>query len=165
MKKRATALLMAALIGTFCMIGCGNEEVSSPDAETGVSVPGSEVSVSGSEKVEAANDPELEDGNYAVELTFEGGSGKAEILTPAAMTVSGGTATAVLQWNSPNYDYMIVDGEKYLPVNAEGNSVFEIPVRIFDEPINVIGDTVAMSTPHEVEYTLTFHSDTVKPAE
>ena len=60
---------------------------------------------------------------------------------------------------------MIVDGEKYLPVNKDGNSAFEIPVPGFDQPINVIGDTVAMSRPHEVEYTLTFHSDTMKQAE
>lgn len=106
-----------------------------------------------------------EDGAYTIELTFEGGSGKAEVYSPAALTVSGGTATAAIQWSSPNYDYMIVDGEKYFPVNTEGNSVFEIPVRAFDEPIDVVGDTVAMSTPHEIAYTLTFHSDTIKTEE
>lgn len=108
---------------------------------------------------------ELEDGNYTIDLTFEGGSGKAEILSPASVTISNNTVTATLQWSSPNYDYMIVNGEKYLPVNTEGNSIFEIPVSTFDEPIAVIGDTVAMSSPHEVEYTLTFHSDTLKKAE
>ena len=66
------------------------------------------------------------------------------------------------KWNSPNYDYMLVDGEKYLPVNADGDSEFEIPVLCFDEPMQVVGDTVAMSKPHEVEYTLTFHSDRMK---
>ena len=73
--------------------------------------------------------------------------------------------TATIQWSSPNYDYMIVDGEKYLPVNTEGDSVFEIPVLFFDKPMDVIGDTVAMSKPHEIEYTLTFYSDTLKSAE
>ena len=107
----------------------------------------------------------LEDGTYAVELTFEGGSGKAEVLSPATVTVSGESVTATIQWNSPNYDYMLVDGEKYLPVNTEGDSVFEIPVLAFDEPMEVIGDTVAMSKPYEIEYTLTFHSDTMKLAE
>ncbi|MBO5208266.1 MAG: iron transporter [Lachnospiraceae bacterium] len=117
------------------------------------------------ETVQAFNTQELEDGNYTVELTLEGGSGKAEVLSPATVVVVEGTMTATIQWSSPNYDYMIVDGEKYLPVNTEGNSVFEIPVKIFDEPIDVIGDTVAMSTPHEIEYTLTFHSDTMKTVE
>ena len=60
---------------------------------------------------------------------------------------------------------MVVDGEKYLPVNTEGNSVFEIPVAAFDEPFVVIGDTVAMSKPHEIEYTLTFLSATMQNAQ
>lgn len=117
------------------------------------------------ETAQAFNVGELEDGSYTIELTFEGGSGKAEVLSPATVVVSEGTMTATIRWSSPNYDYMIVDGEKYLPVNTEGNSVFEIPVLVFDESIDVIGDTVAMSTPHEIEYTLTFHSDTMKAAE
>lgn len=104
----------------------------------------------------------LEDGTYSMEISFEGGSGKAEILSPVTVTVAGGETMATVHWNSPNYDYMIVDGEKYLPVNTEGDSVFEIPVFQFDEPMDVIGDTVAMSKPHEVEYKITFHSDTAE---
>ena len=95
-----------------------------------------------------------------MEITVEGGSGKAEILSPVTVTVADGKTTATVQWSSPNYDYMIVDGEKYLPINTEGNSIFEIPILIFDEPMDVIGDTVAMSKPHEIEYTLTFYLDT-----
>lgn len=108
---------------------------------------------------------QLEDGIYTIELAFEGGSGKAKVLSPATVTVSGETVTANIQWNSPNYDYMIINEEKYLPINTEGDSVFEIPVLYFDKPMNVIGDTVAMSKSHEIEYTLTFYSDTMKPAE
>lgn len=110
----------------------------------------------------AAQDSMPEDGTYTVELTFEGGSGKAKILPEATVTVTNGSAVATVTWNSENYDYMVVDGEKYLPVNTEGDSVFEIPVLFFDAPMDVIGDTVAMSKPHEVEYTLTFHSDTLQ---
>lgn len=111
---------------------------------------------------QAKNADALADGTYSVELAFEGGSGRAEVLSPATLTVTDGKAVAAIQWSSPNYDYMIVDGKKYLPVNTQGGSVFEIPVSKFDEPINVIGDTVAMSRPHEVEYAVTFRSDTVK---
>ena len=74
-------------------------------------------------------------------------------------------ATASIVWSSPNYDYMIVDGEKLLPVNTEGNSVFEIPVASFDTALDVIAYTVAMSKPHEIEYTLAFDSSTIKTAE
>ena len=117
------------------------------------------------EETQTENIFQMEDGTYTIDLAFEGGSGKAKVLSPATVTVSGENATATIQWSSPNYDYVIVDGEKYLPINTEGDSVFEIPVLFFDKPMNIIGDTVAMSTPHEIEYTITFYSDTMKPAE
>lgn len=118
--------------------------------------------VSVSNPVKEEKTTELSDGTYEMELTFEGGSGKAKIQSPAIVTIQDGKATAKVEWSSPNYDYMLVDGKKYLPVNTEGNSVFEIPVTIFDKPMEVVGDTVAMSEPHEIDYTLTFHSDKVK---
>ena len=107
----------------------------------------------------------VEDGSYTIELTMEGGSGRASIQSPTQITVADGAATATLEWSSPNYDYMLVNSEKYLPVNTEGNSVFEVPVEALDVPLTMIGDTVAMSTPHEVEYTVTFHSETLESAE
>lgn len=107
----------------------------------------------------------LADGSYTIELTMEGGSGRASIQSPAKLAITDGAATATLEWSSPNYDYMLVNGEKYLPVNTEGNSVFEVPVEALDAPLTMIGDTVAMSTPHEVEYTVTFHSETLESAE
>ena len=96
------------------------------------------------------------DGSYTCEVTLEGGSGRATVDSPAALTVADGKMTATIVWSSPNYDYMIVDGEKYLPTNTEGNSTFEIPVAALGAPLSVVADTVAMSTPHEIEYTLTF---------
>ena len=98
------------------------------------------------------------DGTYTCDVTLEGGSGRATVESPAALTVADGKMTATIVWSSPNYDYMLVDGEKYLPTNTEGNSTFEIPVTALDTPLDVVGDTVAMSTPHEIEYTLTFAS-------
>ena len=103
---------------------------------------------------EAAETPA--DGSYTCEVTLEGGSGRATVESPAALTVADGKMTATIVWSSPNYDYMIVDGEKYLPTNTEGNSTFEIPVAALGTPLAVTADTVAMSTPHEIEYTLTF---------
>ena len=96
------------------------------------------------------------DGAYSVQVVLEGGSGRATVDSPAALTVADGKMTATIVWSSPNYDYMIVDGEKYLPTNTEGNSTFVIPVAALGTPLSVTADTVAMSTPHEIEYTLTF---------
>ena len=96
------------------------------------------------------------DGTYTCDVTLEGGSGRATVESPAALTVAEGKMTATIVWSSPNYDYMIVDGEKYLPTNTEGNSTFEIPVAALGTPLTVTADTVAMSKPHEIEYTLTF---------
>lgn len=98
----------------------------------------------------------LADGAYTCDVTLEGGSGRATVESPAALTVADGRMTATIVWSSPNYDYMLVDGEKYLSTNTEGNSTFEIPVAALDTPLDVVGDTVAMSTPHEIEYALTF---------
>lgn len=101
------------------------------------------------------------DGSYTCAVTLEGGSGRATVESPAALTVADGIMTATIVWSSPNYDYMLVDGEKYLPVNTDGNSTFEIPVAALDTTLAVTADTVAMSTPHEIDYTLTFDSATL----
>ena len=105
--------------------------------------------------IHAGTEMDLENGEYNVELTLEGGSGKATVESPAKLVVENGEAKVTLIWSSPNYDYMIVDGEKLTPVNEEGNSTFEVPVKVLNEPFTVIGDTTAMSQPHEIEYKLT----------
>ena len=105
------------------------------------------------------------DGTYTCAITLEGGSGRATVDSPAALTVVDGAMTATIVWSSPNYDYMLIDGEKYLPTNTEGNSTFEIPVAALDTALAVTADTVAMSTPHEIDYTLTFDSTTLAAAE
>ena len=99
-----------------------------------------------------------EDGEYAIDVSMTGGSGKATVVSPTVFLVKDGKAYAKLQWSSSNYDYMIVDGEKILNenTNENGYSTFTIPVSGFDCDIAVVGDTVAMSTPHEIEYTLNF---------
>ena len=106
----------------------------------------------------------LEDGNYTAEVTLEGGSGKATVESPAKLEIRDGKAIAELIWSSPNYDYMIVDGEKYEMTNTEGNSTFEIPVAAFDTALAVKADTVAMSEPHEIDYTLQFDSASIEKA-
>ena len=104
----------------------------------------------------------LSDGEHTAEVKLTGGTGRATVDSPAVIRVNGDDCIAVITWSSPHYGYMIVDGERYEPVNTDGNSVFEIPVPYFDKPVNVIADTTAMSEPHEIEYTLTFDSASVK---
>ena len=104
---------------------------------------------------------ELKDGEYTIEVALGGGSGRASVTSPATLLVQDGKAYARIQWSSSNYDYMLIDGEKYLPLEGEEFSTFEIPITAFDEPIEVTADTTAMSTPHEIDYTLTFFSDSL----
>ena len=107
-------------------------------------------------------DLNLKDGKYTAQVSLAGGSGRASVESPAAIEIKGEDATATIIWSSPNYDYMMVDGKKYEPVNKDGNSTFEIPVSVFDAEMPVTADTVAMSEPHEIEYTLNFDSSTLK---
>ena len=106
----------------------------------------------------------LADGVYTAELTFAGGSGKAQVLSPCTLTVQDGAATAAIVWSSSKYDYMLVNGERYDVLSTEPGSTFEIPVEAFDTDLTVIGDTTAMSTPHEIEYTLNFSSASLQAA-
>lgn len=137
MKKKITWLLAAAFTGIVVFSGVCQADGMSVDKE---------------------------DGEYSIQVDLEGGSGKASVTSPTILTVEDGKAYAQIQWSSSNYDYMIVDGEKYLPTNEEGmNSVFEIPVLSMDEALPVIADTTAMGAPHEIDYNLTFYSDSIGP--
>ena len=126
------------------------------------------VSVSNPEPQEGAGktaqDLGLADGSYTAEVAFSGGSGKSHIASPVTLTVKDGAVTATVVWSSSKYDYMLVDGVRYDVLTTEPGSTFEIPVAAFDTDLPVIGDTTAMSTPHEIEYTLNFASATLTPA-
>lgn len=91
-----------------------------------------------------------------INVSLEGGTGKVSLITPTAIKQDNNGYIVTLEWSSKNYDYMIVDGVKYLPVEVNEHSIFEIPVSNIDKPLEVIADTVAMSKPHEIEYTITF---------
>ncbi len=106
-----------------------------------------------------------EEGMYLIGVTLEGGTGKASIQSPAQLTVSqDGKATLLVIWSSDKYDYMLVNGERYLPTISDGHSMFAIPVETLDQPLEVTADTTAMSTPHEIAYTITFDTASLKPA-
>ena len=119
------------------------------------------VSVAAAQK-ENGIETDLEDGEYSIQVDLEGGSGKASVSPPTLMLVKNGRMYAELQWSSSNYDYMIVDGEKFQNESEEGrNSVFTIPVTALDDKMEVIADTLAMGAPHEIDYTLTFYEASI----
>ena len=103
-------------------------------------------------------------------VVLEGGSGKASVESPCLVLERSGELLAVITWSSSHYDFMVIDGEKILPVNTEGNSKFEVPLKSVarssdtsqmaslpeDCEMQVQADTTAMSTPHLVDYTLSF---------
>lgn len=107
------------------------------------------VSVSNPQKI-------LTDGVYTVQVALEGGSGKSTVESPAQLEVRDGQIFATVVWSSSNYDYMIVNEEKYLNESTDGNSTFTFPISGVGIEIPVIGNTIAMGTPHEIEYTLCF---------
>jgi len=104
----------------------------------------------------------LKDGSYTISVKLAGGSGKASVKSPASMRVKDGLPIARIEWSSPNYDYMILNEEKILPLANEQNSVFELPVLVFDKAMSVFADTTAMSTPHEILYQLEFSLETAQ---
>ena len=104
---------------------------------------------------------EITDGVYTAEVTLTGGSGRATVESPAKVMIADGKATATIVWSSPFYEYMLIGETQYDPIQAEGNSTFEIPI-VLDEDMAVSASTVAMSQPHLVDYTLHFDSKTLK---
>ena len=109
----------------------------------------------------ACGKKELTDGKYTIEVTLSGGSGRASVESPTTIAISGETTTATIVWSSPYYEYMLIDGVRYDPIQTEGNSTFEIPI-VLDEDMAISASTIAMSEPHLVEYTLHFDSSTIK---
>ena len=86
----------------------------------------------------------------------------ATVSSPTLLIVRDGKAYARLIWSSTYYDYMLVGGALFPNLTTDGgNSVFEIPITAMDEPMDVIGDTTAMGDALEIEYTLTFYSDSI----
>ena len=118
----------------------------------------------GTEVWEKGIQVDLPDGEYEIEVQLTGGSGRASVTSPAILQVQDEKAVIEIEWSSPNYDYMTMDGETYLPVNTEGNSVFELPVTAFDKEVPVTADTTAMSVPHEIEYTILLDSASIANA-
>lgn len=104
------------------------------------------------------------DGTYTVAVALSGGSGKATVASPTTLVVAGDTMTAEVTWSSPYYTWMEVGGTRYTPISAQGeDATFGIPVTL-DTDLAVSAETVAMSQPHTIDYTLRFDSASLESA-
>lgn len=107
----------------------------------------------------------MKDGSYTIEVTLTGGTGRASVASPAELEIENGIMTAEIVWSSNTYDYMEIDGKEYRPVSGEENSTFLVEIPALDTDIPVLAETLAMSEPHLIEYTLNFNSATIKEAD
>lgn len=96
----------------------------------------------------------LPEGEHEVSVALTGGTGKAKITSPSKVKVSNGHSFLTIVWTSSNYDYMIVNGKKYMNQTPGEKSTFTFPVADVTKPFKVIADTTAMGNPHEIEYTI-----------
>lgn len=95
-------------------------------------------------------------GEFKAEITLEGGTGRTTVQSPANIRAENGVITAEIVWSSPNYDLMIVGDKEYKPLsNENGQSVFMVEIPSLDTPLDIKAETVAMSAPHIIEYTIT----------
>ena len=166
MKKIFTMLFAAALAAAMALgVGCSPAASGSASSAAAESSSAASASVAASSAAASASSPiaDIAPGAYTIEVTLEGGSGKASIDSPCSVKVENGIMTATLVWSSPNYDQMYIGDRQYLPVNTEGNSTFEVPVPMLDADFPIQAETTAMSEPHMIDYTLHFDSSTLQP--
>ena len=147
------------------LLGCARKQTAAEKAARFAAEAESASGQSAGSPAVTAKSLALADGCYTADVTLAGGSGRASVASPAKLTVADGAVTAKIVWSSSNYDYMLVDGVRYEPVTLDGGSVFEIPVAGFDWDLPVTADTVAMSQPHEISYTLRFLSASLSPVQ
>lgn len=106
--------------------------------------------------------PGKKDGEYSIEVTMTGGSGKASVSSPTKLIIKDGKAYAKLLWSSSHYDYVIAGGKKFTnETKGGGNSTFTIPITALNKPMPIIANTTAMGSPVEINYNLTFYQDSI----
>ena len=103
------------------------------------------------------------DGIYVPAVfNYSGGSGRVTI-SCEEVELSGGEAIASIAFSSPNYEYIRVDDLKITGEYTEKTSTFKVPVKL-DEEMTLIGCTTAMSSPHEISYTIYISLDEISGA-
>ena len=143
--KKLTAMIVSFCMCLSALTGCSSAKEKDQTQ-----------SATETQTAAAEADTSLEDGEYTVNVTLEGGSGRASVDSEAKVNVTDGQTYATIVWSSSHYDYMLVGGQKYENENEGGNSTFTFPIAGVPCTMDVVGDTTAMSVPHEIAYTLTF---------
>ena len=106
----------------------------------------------------------LENGIYTIEVSCSGGLIGTAVTSPVRMQIKDRTMTALVEWESTYYKYMIVNGVKYMPEDREGNSKFKIPVSHTDADMTVTVCREDLGTVAEADCVLRFHSATIQKA-
>ena len=104
---------------------------------------------------------DLRNATYTIEAFVRMENGEGQIQTPTSIFVKEKKATAVITWDSPDYAYMIIEGEEILPKSREDGSVFWIPVTSWDEDMQIVVGK-GYSEIEEVSCALHLDTETIK---
>lgn len=104
---------------------------------------------------------DLRNATYTIEAFVRMENGEGQIQTPTSIFVKEKKATAVITWDSPDYAYMIIEGEEILPKSREDGSVFWIPVTSWDEDMQIVVGK-GYSEIEEVSCVLHLDTETIK---
>ena len=169
---RVTAVVLFIMLAISACAGAGGNSADAGDTGAGALTGASAEQASDHSMEESADEGgdagsgaetdvpvsgTLSDGTFVPTLfTAEGGTGKV-IITCPEVVLSGEDVQALIEFSSPHYEWVKVDGVQFDPENADEadrkNSVFRIPA-VLDEKLKISALTTAMSEPHEIEYTL-----------
>ena len=107
------------------------------------------------------------DGTYVPD-EFTAPQGKKVTITCPSIVIENGIIYGNIHFSSSNYTQLKVNDVVYTPVSTEEGSLFKVPV-VLNEDMVITGTTIAMSSPHDINYTIKITLDTtqipVKPQE
>ena len=141
-----SALLAVMILLAFALTaGCGWANTDAADSST---------EGAGDGATDHAASKEATAGD-ALWFSWQGGSGRVRMACREVTSGEYGQETAVILFSSPNYTQVKAGEESISPEEGEngGDSAFRIPVTE-NTPLSITATTVAMSAPHEIEYTI-----------
>ena len=134
--------------GAGALTGASAEQASDQSMEESADIGGDADTGTGTDAPASGS---LSDGTFVPTLfTAEGGTGKV-IITCPEVVLSGEDVQALIEFSSPHYEWVKVDGVQFDPENADEadrkNSVFRIPA-VLDEKLK----TLAKGMQTDIEY-------------